>query len=286
MVGVVHHLTKNEVKLDKGVDIYIASNLPNVGGLSSSAALEVSVILSVLKLIGEKADKRKLAKWCRDAEIDPDFVGGSCGYLDQGCSLSNGGVVLSFEDQEDGIPFVGKEVDLSVFKDKGYSLVVGVGTGRQLTQTGYAHKAGLAKRAYKGEKLGEEADRALKHLLDETKRVKEFEKACEGGDIKRVLRLLNKSGQSSLDLWGVADACPDGVKAVPELRFLVEVARKIESVGAVRNHGGGWNTTILLVVKKGMEEKVKQELNVAYKDKFGQKLEFVDIKVSQGSKAL
>lgn len=64
-----------------GADLLVASDVPPGGGLSSSAALEVSVGLALSSLAGAKLEGTPLARACQRAENE--FVGMRCGIMDQ-----------------------------------------------------------------------------------------------------------------------------------------------------------------------------------------------------------
>jgi len=68
-------------KTIRGADIYIESNVPVGSGLSSSAALEVSVAFALLSVNENIMDMTELAKLCQKAENE--FVGMKCGIMDQ-----------------------------------------------------------------------------------------------------------------------------------------------------------------------------------------------------------
>jgi galactokinase len=64
-----------------GVNIAIHSNVPSGAGLSSSAALEVSVASALLALSGHPLSLIEVAKLCQRAENE--FVGARVGIMDQ-----------------------------------------------------------------------------------------------------------------------------------------------------------------------------------------------------------
>ncbi len=64
-----------------GADIAIHSNVPSGAGLSSSAALEVSVASALLALSGHPLSLVEIAKLCQRAENE--FVGARVGIMDQ-----------------------------------------------------------------------------------------------------------------------------------------------------------------------------------------------------------
>ncbi|MBI5865206.1 MAG: galactokinase [Planctomycetes bacterium] len=68
-----------------GADLMLASDVPVGGGLSSSAAMEVAVCMSLAYLAGEPLMANELIDLCRQAEHE--FAGVPCGVMDQTASL-------------------------------------------------------------------------------------------------------------------------------------------------------------------------------------------------------
>ncbi len=68
-----------------GADLLIHGAVPLGAGLSSSAALEVSVALALSSLAGRKLEKLALAKVCQRAENE--YVGMRCGIMDPFASV-------------------------------------------------------------------------------------------------------------------------------------------------------------------------------------------------------
>src|SRR5216684_6135983 len=78
--GVALMLQRLAVPLAGG-NIFIASDIPSGAGLSSSAALEVSVASALLSNSGRTLDLVEIAKLCQRAENE--FVGARVGIMDQ-----------------------------------------------------------------------------------------------------------------------------------------------------------------------------------------------------------
>jgi galactokinase len=68
-----------------GADLLIDSDLPQGAGLSSSAALECAVALTLCELSGIEVPRPELARLAQRAEND--FVGMPCGIMDQSAAL-------------------------------------------------------------------------------------------------------------------------------------------------------------------------------------------------------
>lgn len=295
------------------LNFYIDSNLPTIGGLSSSAALEMGIVLPLLlanEIELEKIDARAIAQVCKEAENDPKWVGSSCGYLDQASSISTQSALLTFAPDGE-YAYRSEIIDLSVIEDAGLTFVVGVGgKSRELAKTGYGHKAKISKDLFDYltsleqvgsnllgylisnesilvEQFNTETVNALKHLLMENKRVSEFHNLCRSKeiDIQKIANLLNESGDSSLTLWGCADAVDGVCQEVPELGYLVGLAREQDGVLASRTHGGGWNTTFLFLAETEKLEKITDSIRSSYLDKFGNNIDFLKVRQGHGARA-
>jgi galactokinase len=95
VLGVAHALRRHGVALP-GADLLIHGEVPLGSGLSSSAALEVSVALAWSSLAGSAPpDRLTLAKLCQSAEND--YVGMRCGIMDQfasACGIAGHALLL------------------------------------------------------------------------------------------------------------------------------------------------------------------------------------------------
>ncbi|HLM60584.1 MAG TPA: galactokinase, partial [Pyrinomonadaceae bacterium] len=78
--GVARILERQNINL-RGADLLISSDVPTGAGLSSSAALEISVGLALVEISGSVIDKKTLALVGQKAEHE--FVGAKVGIMDQ-----------------------------------------------------------------------------------------------------------------------------------------------------------------------------------------------------------
>src|SRR5215510_10786311 len=78
--GVAQSLENYGIKL-RGANLLIKSDVPIGAGLSSSAALEISVGFALLKLSNAEVDRLQLARAGQKAEHD--YVGAKVGIMDQ-----------------------------------------------------------------------------------------------------------------------------------------------------------------------------------------------------------
>lgn len=282
----------------KPCNIHLSSDIPKTGGVSSSAALEMAVchaLINYNSIDTSSLTKVDIAKLCRASEVDPKFVDSSCGYLDQGCSISDGVAFMQFFNDSEN-PYTSETLNFDDFTQSGYRLVLGVDISRSrvLSESGYPTKAKyvndindyLTKKAispselsaedlkkYKEEiEIGFSAEgyKAINHVVSDNQRVLETKKAIESKDYEKFAELLNASGDSSLENYDVAGG-------VPQLRDLVHSAREAGALAA-RNHGGGWNTNYLFLTTEADSDAVKAKISELYMVKYPQaELDFIDI---------
>ncbi len=136
----VHLIQEGELKLTQGADIYIDSNIPTAGGVSTSAALELGFAVGLLSLNDHPIERLRLAQICKSAENDEYFVNSPCGFLDQGAialAQSNEFTFLDFHQKP--VEFV--EQLPAEFEADGYSFVITidptVSRGASLGESGY-----------------------------------------------------------------------------------------------------------------------------------------------------
>ena len=79
------YVINNKYNLDRGYNILIGGNIPIGFGMSSSAALEVSIVSSVLNSCCLKCDKYEILKICN--AVEKEILGINSGMLDQYASI-------------------------------------------------------------------------------------------------------------------------------------------------------------------------------------------------------
>ncbi len=198
-LGVAHIL-----RVSKGFDLFIDSDVPVGAGLSSSAAIECAVALGLDELLGLGNDRRALARIGQRAENE--VVGAPTGIMDQSASLL--GKVdhavfldcqsLAVENVELGFAAAGLEL-----------VVIDTRVAHRLNDGGYATRRAAceaASAAFKVPSLRHlnaetlEAGRELvdgvtyrraHHVVTENDRVLEFVAALKLGDFARCGALMH-----------------------------------------------------------------------------------------------
>jgi galactokinase len=231
----------------RGVELEISGELPEGGGLSSSAALEVALCLALLAVaeVSEPPDRVVLARLC--SRIENEWVGARTGLLDQLASLfGQAGHAVR-------IDFRSLEIRPAPFRVGDWKLVtVPSGEHHSLAESGYNERVQECERARSMlgleslrdartedlERLPAPLDRRVRHVIEENARVEATVYALERGRLDEVGRLLNASHASLRDLYDSSTAAVE------------QTVRRVRETGAVgaRMMGGGFGGHVLALL--------------------------------------
>ena len=259
----------------KGADILVASSVPVGSGLSSSAALEVSIGYSLLTVAGLPIDKVELAKLCQKAENE--FVGMRCGIMDQfiSCNGQHDHALMidcrSLEKRPVPIDprarivvansMVHHELASGEYNKRRASCeeavrllspVLGpIKALRDVTPAGLeANKALLSDITY----------RRARHIVSENERVIEAADALAAGDLVRCGALMNQSHASMRDDYEIS---------CEEVDVLVDIAQKQPGVFGSRMTGGGFGGCTVSLVEAGSADAFMDKVKAAYEKATG-----------------
>jgi galactokinase len=254
-------------------NLLIRSTVPEGAGLSSSAALEVSSALAMLR--GRNIDRLDLARLCQRAEVG--FVGLPCGIMDQYVSLfgrERAAIEIDCRSLEhraaelpDGVAFVAVNTMVKhALAGSAY---------RQRTEECAAAVEGIRAR-YPGVEslrdvtpeqlaaveptLAPVAARRARHVVTEDERVERFVAASSRGDLALMGRLLVESHRSLQHDYEVS---------CPELDFLVDTALAIDGVLGSRMTGGGFGGCTVTMVRAEAAPQFAEQIARAYEGRFG-----------------
>ena len=295
-----------KIPYKKGFNMYIRSDVPSLGGVSSSAALELSIGLSLQKLYKIDLSMLELAALCQKAENGP-LVNSPCGFLDQAaCALSkkNRLLFLDFFPKNGLLISEYKYVPIDLSKhDASFLIVVDKKIKRNLGESGYPARRQQCEQSLPllsnltGRKIAslrdisiaefklyknklEKADTKMRmrveHITYENQRVLDAVKALKYGDINLFGKLLTASGKSALELYELDEK-------TPELTYLLSQASQIEGVIGARNMGGGFSANILVLLKNSHLDSFSAKLSTMYMKKYYNKLDFISFQPAQGA---
>jgi galactokinase len=235
-------------------------------GLSSSAAVEILLGTIMADLAGVGLEPIELAAIGQFAENE--YFGKPCGLMDQAASAVGGIVSIDFADPAE--PKI-KRIDFD-FREEGYELVV-VNTGGSHADLTADYAAIPAEMHAVAAFLGADCLRAVEpgllvargpeiraacgdrallrafHFAAENERVREMGRALRDEDVKRYLKLVKRSGDSSWEL--LQNLYPSSSPAEQGLPLaLALTADYLGKKGAWRVHGGGFAGTIQAYVPR------------------------------------
>jgi galactokinase len=235
----------------RGASLSFTGTVPQGGGLSSSAALEVSLCLALIALAGGRVgDRIALARLC--SRIENEWVGAQTGLLDQLASL------CGERDHAVRIDFRSLEVEQLPLELGGHRLVT-LDSGEQHSHAGSGYNERRAECAAACRELGvsslreatlddasglpEPLDRRVRHVITENRRVNETVEALHRRDLAAVGELLDASHASQRDDYDVSTAAVE------------EAVKALTSAGAIgaRLMGGGFGGHVLGLLPPGSE---------------------------------
>jgi len=263
-------------------NLLIWSTVPPGSGLSSSAALEVSVALALLD--GRRIEPLELARLCRRAENN--FVGAPCGIMDQYVAVfGRAGSAIRIDCRSLEHQAVPLPPEASI-------LAVNTMVKHELGQSAYPQRVRECQEAAEAlgaqslrdvrlEQLEQARDRLARipyrrarHVLTENRRVDEFVSACAAGDLEAMGRALVASHRSLRDDYEVS---------CEELDFLVETALALPGVMGARMTGGGFGGCTVNLLRAGYAEDFARAVTEAYQRRFGRAPQVYPCRPSAGA---
>jgi galactokinase len=235
-----------------GAELEITGTVPRGAGLSSSAALEVALVLALLAVSGEaEPDRIELAQLC--SRIENEWVGAQTGLLDQIASLC-GRVDCALR-----IDFLSLDVRL-VPLELGDHRLVTVDSGEKHMHAGSGYNERRAECAAACRELGVPSLREAtlseaeslpvplswraRHVITENERVDAAVAALSHDDMDELGRLLDASHVSLRDCYEVS---------TPAVEETVRRCKRAGALGA-RIMGGGFGGHVIALLPPDARE--------------------------------
>lgn len=261
-----------------GLSGVIEGALP-IGGLSSSAAVCISFLQALVKVNGIALNTNEIIDIALAAEND--YVGVSCGKLDQSCEVYCRKDNMLYLDTKDG----SYELIPSNPSMKPYEIAIFFsGVERSLAGSQFnmrvdeLRSAAYALKAYAGIEYGKFKEtylrdvpveifniyqnrlpdtwrRRAEHWYNEQDRVENGVKAWKDGDIERYGRLSFESGLSSINSWETGS---------PELKALYEIMTHTEGIYGGRFSGAGFKGCCMALIDPAFEESILTSVKSEY----------------------
>jgi galactokinase len=271
------------------LDAALASDLPMGAGVSSSAAVEMALVLAWERLSGLELSLSEKAGAGQRAENL--YLGVASGIMDQYTCLAGEDGHLVFLDcrglTHEPVPV---PPGLSV-------LVADTGVRRRLVGSAFndrrteceeavarLHAALPGIRALRdvstaalerhGELLPETLLRRARHVVEEIARVHAGKAALVAGDLSTFAALLRRSHASSRDLYEVS---------IPELDTLAEAAWEAPGCHGARLTGGGFGGCVAALVTADRAGDVADSMASAYARRFDRRPEILHCRIAGGA---
>ena len=273
--GVARILERRGAKL-RGADLLVSSDVPSGAGLSSSAALEISVGLALTEISGSPIDKVQLALIGQAAEHE--FVGANVGIMDQYISaLGERGHALLIDCRSleaEQVPLdltdlmivicnsnVRHELAASEYNQRRRECERGVEILRaflpeifQLRDVSVEDFEKYAKR------LPEIIRKRCRHVVTENARTLLAVEALKSNNFTEFGRLMWQSHESLRDDYEVS---------CKELDLLVEIAKDCRFVLGARMTGGGFGGSSVNLIRQVNLSEFIEKVSARYKRQTG-----------------
>jgi galactokinase len=272
VAGVAFVLQQQRRKL-LGLDMALDSDVPIGGGLSSSAALEISAGIAFLKLADENIDPQDLALAAQKAEHD--YVGTRIGIMDQltaATAEKDHAVLIDCRSLEDRmIPMklehasvvvcntnVKHKLASSEYNQRRAECEWGVEIlQRTLPTVRSLRDVSITDFEKYRSRLPDPINRRCRHVITENDRTLRAAEALERIDLAKFGDLMRESHRSLRDDYEVSS---------PELDTMVGIATKHSACIGARMTGGGFGgCTVNLVRREGLED-FRQSIEREYFD--------------------
>jgi galactokinase len=286
--GVIHQLKSKGYKLE-GFNCVFSSNIPVGSGLSSSAALECGFLFGIKALFDLDIKPVDIALMGQSAE---HWVGINCGIMDQFSS------VMGQENKVIKIDCRTLEYEYHDADFNDYSLI--------LFDSNVKHS--LFSSAYNTRR--EECEEGLRIIKDNFPEITSFRDCTESQvlglkanmttavfkrslfavkEIKRVIQACDALDKGDIPTLGqLMFETHEGLSvdyevSCAELDMIVDTLKKEEAVVGSRLMGGGFGGCTINLIKKGHEERIKEQLTALYLTTFGIELKIYDVKIGNGT---
>ncbi len=268
--GVAAGLMRAGVEIP-ALNIYLDGNLPLGAGLSSSAALEIAVALSLLHAAGAEMAEPKLAALCRTA--DHEYVGVPCGIMDQTvCLMGRENHALLIDCRDVAVEYIRwPNDDVAI-------LVADCGQSHQMVESPYltrveeciraveciqrAHPQVKTLRDASVQQLDDcrsamppELFRRARHVVAEIARTRQAARSLGEGDFAALGRLMKESHESLAADYEVSS---------PQLDGLADALRNMPGVFGARMTGGGFGGSVVALARRSAISNIETSLRTWY----------------------
>ncbi len=284
VVGVVAE-TKKLGKTVGNFDIVFGGNIPDGAGMSSSAALENSVVFGINELFSLGLTRYEMILISQAAEHN--YVGVKCGIMDQYASMfgiKNSALLLDCRTAK-AEPFT---IDFGEYQ----LLLFNTNVKHKLSDSAYNDRRAVCEKTaellkmdalrdateadlekVKDQLTAEDFQKVL-YVVQENKRAEAAAVAMKKGDLVALGQLIYGSHNGLQHQYKVS---------CDELDFLVDLAKDNSDILGARMMGGGFGGCTINLIKKTAVANFKEKAVAAFTEKFGHACSPYEVALSDGT---
>lgn len=268
--------------LSTGLCGVIEGSLP-IGGLSSSAAVTIAFLSALCKVNGITLEPLEMISMAMAAENN--YVGVSCGKLDQSCEIYSRKDHLLYLDTLDDtyelIPtpasmppyeiaiffsgvertLAGSKFNMRVDECRSAAYALKALSGMEYGKFGDTHLREVPRSVYDEykDRLPETWRRRAEHWYTEFERVEKGAEAWRRGDLVAYGRLSFESGRSSIYNWETGS---------PELKALYEIMEHTDGIYGGRFSGAGFKGCCMALIDPAFRGSILEKVEREYLAQF------------------
>ncbi len=284
ILGVIAEIQKKNKKVGD-FNMVFGGDIPSGSGMSSSAALENSVVFGLNELFDLGLDKTEMIFISQKAEHN--YVGVNCGIMDQYASMfgiKNHALLLDCRSIE-ARPF---EINF----DNHELMLINTNVKHSLSDSAYNDRRSVCEKISEmlnikalrdatednlkqiDNKVSDEDYQKALFVIQENRRAEQASKAMEDGDLQKLGKLIYASHDGLKNQYKVS---------CDELDYLVKQAKLNKNVLGARMMGGGFGGCTINLIATEEVEAFKLFITDAYKNQFDKDCSIYSVELSDGT---
>ena len=289
VLGCINIFTKR-YNINKGFNILIGGNIPIGFGMSSSAALEVSLLGALISAFENPINNNEILKLSN--KVEQEYLGIQSGFLDQYASIfskNNQPLLIDFSTLSHtyinsnikGASWIliNSMVDRSLIDSKYNDRVAECQSALDYINISNNDKIEINQMTYDHLKKLKACDdnnlmyKRISHVLSENQRVQLMHQALEKGDLNLIGNILNQSHDSLANNYEVSCL---------EIDAIISISRKQKGFYGGRIMGGGFGGCTLSLVDDFHRESFVNNIVEGFYDDFKYEVKVEPVEFSDG----
>ena len=284
ILGVVSEIQKKGINLEP-FNIVFGGDIPGGAGLSSSAALENSIVYGLNEVFSLGLTKKDMIFISQKAEHN--YVGVNCGIMDQYASM--------FGQKNKALLLDCRKIEASPFHldfKEHELLLINTNVKHTLADSAYNNRRIVCENVASllnvkalrdvneediltiKDQISEEDYQKALFVVQENNRAQEASEAMAVNNIEKLGALIFDAHNGLQHQYKVS---------CDELDFLVDLAKESDDVIGSRMMGGGFGGCTINIVKKGNAGAFVEKVAPLYKEKFNKACSPYSVNISEGT---